>query len=818
MQSQDNSAIYPLPRAICKLLYVLCKVRGVKVISRFLNNEPKYLEPLLRAFIEWDCIVSKNPMKSYVTGQGDPPTWEERYVMLLWLSHLLLAPFDLASIVSEEIPILSTEYTELSNLPSDLPRVALSVISLSMRYIVLPGKESEAATSLLARLALRPDMQRLGLLDSLIKWALGILHPDCVQKYSVFGYIGVLSFIARIGSLGQVDDLAPYLVPVFKQILKLSSDEPRVLDTIRSSAAARKLVIKILRSMTTLALSLEERADGNISGDQVSKMLEDAIDHFLVALADGSTPVRLTASKGLSLITLKLDHELGSDVIDAVIGSLDENILYEDSNGALISRFDADSIGTGLRKRNTSAVDPEKWHGLILTLAHLLYRRSPPIRQLHQILESLVSGLAFEQRLPTGASLGGSVRDASCFGIWSLARKYTTAELSGVDVKALKISSNQGDGSILQTLAVELVCAASLDPSGNIRRGASAALQELIGRHPNTIYEGIPLVQVVDYHAVARRSRAMTEVAAGAALFGSVYWDPLVDGLLQWRGIGSSDSDSRRVAASAIGDLSVQGSYESVCVVLRRLMVRLSLLSYNAVELRHGCLLSLAATVDAFVSHMEEQKKETPENPFYEEAATEISRLWGILNSPKSLPRDTLSLMELRPHLAAEGSARLLSALARSCIPLTASGYGIASAAPSPSEEHLQAGIDILMLCVPREGKIQTVESSKAASNLFALLPPAKQADVANEWFRNLHASRKSATGQGQIAALGAVFKRLSAAGTERKAIIAELLRCAEEGEVISKRVSAVRYLATAVLPQIGVYMYLSQLFSLAIR
>ena len=792
LQPQGDNAVYPLPRAICKLLYVLCKVRGVKVISRFLNNEPKYLEPLLRAFIEWDGIVSKNPIKSSVTGQGDPPTWEERYVILLWLSHLLLAPFDLASIVSEEVPIPSTDYTEISNLPSGLPRVAVSVISLSLKYMISPGKESEAATAMLARLALRPDMQRLGLLDSLLKWGLNILQPAPEQKQSVFGYIGVLSFLAKVGNLGQVDDLAPYVTIVFKHILNLASDS----DTIRSSAAARKLVIKILRSMTTLALSLEERPTGQISGDQVSEILEDAIDHFLVALADSSTPVRLAASKALSLITFKLDPELGSDVIDAVIGSLDENILFEDKNGALLSRFDAENMSTELRKRNISAVDSQRWHGLILTLAHLLFRRSPPIRQLHQILESLVPGLDFEQRLPTGASLGGNVRDASCFGVWSLARKYSTAELCDVDTKGLKISPYQGDKSILQTLAVELVCAACLDPSGNIRRGASAALQELIGRHPNTIHEGIPLVQVVDYHAVALRSRAMTEVAAGAASFGSIYWDPLVDGLLQWRGIGSPDSDSRRVAAKAIGELSVQESCKSVCSVLCRLRNRLSSLSYNAIEVRHGCLLSLAATIDAFLSHRETQK-EIVEHPLYEEATSEISRLWEILDSPKSLPRETLTLPELRPHHAAEGSANLLSALSRFSVssrPTTA----------FPSEAQLHAGIDILMLCVHREGKIQTLASSNAASDLFALLPQSKQVDVVNEWFRNLHSSRKSATGEGQIAALGAVYNCLPAVGAERKAIITELLRCTGEEEVISKRVSAVHYLATAVLPQLG--------------
>ncbi|KAL1955206.1 hypothetical protein VTO42DRAFT_8918 [Malbranchea cinnamomea] len=798
-QIQGDGATYPLPRAICKLLYVLCKVRGVKVISRFLNNEPKYLEPLLRAFIDWDNVISQNPAESSAIGEGQSLIWEERYVMLLWLSHLLLAPFDLASIVSDDIPVPSTGGAEIPNLPSDLPPVALSLISVSTRYVFLPGKEMEAATSLLARLALRPDMRRLGLLNSLVQWTLDILHPDSPQRYSVFGYIGVLSLIARVGTLGQVDDLRPYLVPIFNRVSRLPTDHSHVSSTIDSSAAARKVIIKILRTMTTLALSLEARSLGQISGDQVSRILEDAIDYFLLALSDSYTPVRLAASKALSMITMKLDSELGCDVIDAVIESLDENILYEDSNGNLVSRADAQTLHAGKVKRNTSAVDSQRWHGLILTLAHLLFRRSPPTRQVHKILESLVSGLDFEQRLPTGASLGGNVRDASCFGIWSLARKYNTDELCDIGKKDLKISPHQGEQGILQTLAVELVCAACLDPSGNIRRGASAALQELIGRHPNTVHEGIPLVQVVDYHAVARRSKAMTEVASHAASLGSIYWGPLVDFLLQWRGIGSPDSESRRVAATALGALSIQDSFKSVCSVLHRLMVRLSTLSPNAVELRHGCLLSLAATVDAFLTHRADKSKKNVAPAFANEAALQISRLWEIFDSPSLLPRDTLTLVELRPYLAAEGSSQLLSALARSCVPSDTREALVAS----PEEKLLQAGIDILMLCISRDGSVPIETSSKAASDLFALLPPAKQANVVQQWVRELHASWKTSTGQGQIAALGAVFQRITSSGPEQQLITDSLLRWSGEEETISKRVSAVHYLATAILPHL---------------
>ena len=89
--------------------------------------------------------------------------------------------------------------------------------------------------------------------------------------------------------------------------------------------------------------------------------------------------------------------------------------------------------------------------------------------------------------------------------------------------------------------------AASLDSAGNIRRGASAALQELIGRHPDTIEQGISTVQVVDYHAVSLRARAMVEVSLAASKLSDIYWPVILEGLLSWRGVGSPDAQSRYV-------------------------------------------------------------------------------------------------------------------------------------------------------------------------------------------------------------------------------------------------------------------------------
>ncbi|KAL5364108.1 tubulin folding cofactor D C terminal-domain-containing protein [Aspergillus floccosus] len=794
---QQNQALYPLPRAICRLLYTFCKVRGVKVISRFLNNEPKYLDPLLRAFIEWDAV---RPGDAAETTPGDDPQrliWEERYVMLTWISHLLLAPFDLASISSDNIPIPYDNLGQLKPLHDHTPTVAKSLLSVSLAYVNVSGKEREAATALLARLVLRRDMQALGLLQDLTDWAFSIIQPTGnVEPPAVYTCIGVLSFLARLGASGQVEDFAPLVVPVFERTLRIVQSQSEVSKIISSSALARKMIIKILRSVTVMALALSEREACPLPEDSVSSILEDAIDHFLVSLADKDTPVRFAASKSLSIITLKLDSEMGSEVIEAVTGSLEENILFEKQDGTIITPLEARGVGESTLKRNLSAVDAQRWQGLILTLGHLLFRRAPPSQQLPDVLQPLVSGLVFEQRSSTGSSVGTGVRDASCFGIWALSRKYTTQELLAIKPQAINTPTSQNSVSVLQMLATELVCAACVDPSGNIRRGASAALQELIGRHPNTIIEGIPLVQVVDYHAVARRSRAMIGVAEATASLNEHYWSPLLDSLMQWRGIGSIDAESRRQAASAIGVLSTQDSYKTLSIVLERLRYKLDTLPHSDVETRHGCFLALSATVDALTS-----LRSTPGNaedtPDSMKASALVNELWGTFDSPVGPTKNDLTLQISRPELTAEASSCLIGSLSKSC-----SGSPQTS---RPAANLLEKACETLLLCVSRGEDIAIETSSNAISELFQLLSLERQDEITQSWFSHIHATWKLPTSRGQISVLGAIFTRLDSGSKTKHAVVDELLRCTDPEELIEKRVVAVKSLATRVLPHIDV-------------
>ncbi|KAH7385139.1 armadillo-type protein [Cadophora sp. MPI-SDFR-AT-0126] len=579
--------LIPLSKAVCRLLYTFCKIRGEKVIVQFFGTETRVLELLLSA-IEKDTSW----------------WWEERYITLLWLSQLLLVPFDLASISSQGTEdIVELDISGFS-CPANVPALSVRVISLAVSYLSSSGKERDAAKTLLVRVAMRPDMQQVGVLRALVKWAIYCLHPSVGLESSPYFYIGILSFLAgMLVSSDGTPDMVEYLQEIFDVTRDQDGMPNAILDAIRQSAVSRKIMIKIFRAIALLDLA------NSADLDRVQTVIGDLLDF----LEDEATPVRLAASKALSIITLKLDPDMASQVVDVVLDTFT-------STYRMLGR-------PGKKTADLSDVKPFQWHGLVLTFSHLLYRRSIPPSSLAPVLGALRLALSFEKRSATSAtSTGTNVRDAANFGIWALARRYTSAELQAIRLDL--------DGVIVpavQILAPDLVVAASLDPAGNVRRGSSAALQELIGRNPDTIAEGIQVVQVVDYHAIALRSRAVQEVAVGAAALSNEYHQGLLDALLGWRGVRDSDATARRNAASAIGmlvwakRLRSSQPWDEFRSILDSVAERLKALVLRDGDERHGLLLCSSSIIEPFTQEC------LQESSLSDELQTTVSKVLSVV-------------------------------------------------------------------------------------------------------------------------------------------------------------------------------------------
>lgn len=605
----------PLPRAVCRILNTLCKVRGYKIIVRLLNNEPKYIEPILMCFQTWNTHI----------GTRRSTSWEERYIMLLWLSHLMLAPFKLATISG-----LSMKHSHIPSVFDELklPEVAKTLLDIASQHLYAPGKERESASRLVVRLSLREDMQKLNLSNVVVEWCLAELRSAEKEKLNdQYRFVGLLTLVYGLMNSSTSSEVSTCLKDVFEACQDISTGTDSASVAGRRTAPSRKLVVKIIRATMVHALALAEMGDEFMT-NHVEGMLEAGVQILLELLADTDTPVRQAASKALANIILKLDGELAAEIIEAILASLNENILLEDiRTGHLSAAVELINVDPTRYKRNVNAVNPLRWHGAMLTLSYTLFKRSPPPEQLQTILEALLTGLTFEQRSSVGTSLGVSVRDAACFGIWSLARKYTTQEVNAAKLQiTFRPAQSTSTECTLQQIATELVLASCLDPSGNLRRGASAALQELIGRHPDVVAEGIPLVQCVDYHAVARRSNAILEVARSVAELDQSYHTSLLFACLDWRSCRAVDADSRRQTASTVYVLFSQAQPPLQTDFAKELLTQIhDLKPSNAganAAARHGLLLSLSA-----VLHVCSESLQTPKNSVSKNVLADISQV-----------------------------------------------------------------------------------------------------------------------------------------------------------------------------------------------
>lgn len=759
--ANQSSLLVPVDHAICRIIYAFCKVRGEKVIVRFLNVETKYLELLLATMEEAEEKAQG----------GDPKTgwqWEQRYVVLLWLSHLFLAPFDLSTISTLDAEEGGNPVVRGFVWPEDLPGITVRVIPMAIKYLSSPGKEKDAAKALLVRLAMRRDMQQLGVLDSLVQWALASLKPQTDEPLqSTYFYLGVLSFLAGVlRSSVETSDMNSHLAGIFHTAHEITLGANELSRSIIKLAIVRKMIIKVIRSVVVSLLRQSKESMAN------TEMTETAIGYLLDSLPDNDTPVRLSASKSLSIVTLKLGPDMASQVVEAVLELLNRKVLWTKPSDGQTER----------PVRNLSAVNHLEWHGLMLTLSHLLYRRSPPADQLSDIIHALLLGLSFEQRNTSGGSVGSNVRDAACFGIWALARRYTTKELLGIPTTSVfAAKAHPSSSSILQVLATELVVTGSLDSAGNIRRGASAALQELIGRHPDTVERGIEVVQTVDYHAVARRSRAIEEVATKVTELSGQYGEALVDALLGWRGVGDLEASSRRVAGATFGVLTAlmaksdQPGLSRFISSIQLVAGHIASLAKRQVEERHGLLLCLTSIINEVVKPLQSSTTDSE---------TAVALVSLILQSLSDVLNNCREVEYRKPELIAEAASRLvvssIPAIQRTFLSTTSGlcsirGEEILSSAfvrqyvelvcrpdASPVENGQSKDITVMLeILIPSwltRSEPETVEpAAQAALALLALSPTEDRERILRAWagiVQSKPASRSSTTGQGYFQAL----------------------------------------------------------------
>jgi len=512
-QHDDGEFIFqceknPQQVAIFKIIYNLCRCRGFKTVVKFFPHEVSDLEPMMFMLQSQD--------------RNDCESWESRYSLLLWLSMLVLIPFDIYTIDSSlgshhnnERSEISTNYygqssiEGLDGLEGNQTLVGL-ILSLCRDYMTDSGPTRDAAAVCLSSLLTRPDMDEHYFLK-FIAWAGAFLSQENLFRttQNMFLVTGVLMTLTSIFKKGHRDHLLGVVQHLFPHILYLARHES-------SSTLLRKLLVKLFQRMgmaflpprvvswayqrgqRSLLQNLSTNGGGVGSGGGqeggqeesgveeeesiwVPDELEDIVEQLLVGLRDRDTIVRWSAAKGIGRITSRLPKHMADDVVVSVLE------LFSDSEG------------------------DGAWHGGCLALAELSRRGLLLPFRLPEAVPVVVKAIQYDVRRGSN-SVGAHVRDAACYVCWAFARAYSPTVMN----------------PHVDQLCEGMLLAALFDREINCRRAAAAAFQENVGRQGHLNFpHGIDILTAADYFTLGVRSNAYMKISTFVASF-EKYRKPLI--------------------------------------------------------------------------------------------------------------------------------------------------------------------------------------------------------------------------------------------------------------------------------------------------
>lgn len=542
---------------VCKVIQLICKVRGYKHVNKLLPHEVNQLELCL-------YLLKQQNNKDY-------ETWETRYVLLLWLNILCLIPFDICSLDSSLSIVTTTEEGPSLLDDESSSKLVAQIADTCREYLCDPGPTREAASACLSSLLTRPDMDK-GLLTKFMTVCNNIIM-NWVDKgdearnlltTESFQIIGVLHCIAQIYKKGDRSKLLVHCANTLAPCLSLALQNNQVI--------IRKLTTKLFQRIGMTFLppriaswrykrgqrSLNDNINNTCSDDvgaanedaetedayDIPGELESIIGSLLSALQDKDTIVRWSAAKGIGRITMRLPKDLADDVVAGVVD------LFTDA--------EADSA----------------WHGGCLALAELARRGLLLPERLLETVPIIEDAIQFDL-LRGQHSVGAHVRDAACYVCWAFARAYSSEVMR----------------PFVSSLSCTMLITALYDREVNCRRAASAAFQENVGRQGNQNFpNGIEIIGIADYFSLGNRTHSYLDIAPVVA---KLDVEKLGDALrhhLHTCKLSHWDETIRSLAAEGLAKLTPMDVGNMIPIV-RSLIIDAT--SSNLAS-RHGALLGLA--------------------------------------------------------------------------------------------------------------------------------------------------------------------------------------------------------------------------------
>lgn len=142
-----SDEILEVIKPICILIYSLVTVCGYKSVIKFFPHQVSDLE-LAVALLE----------KSHNTGAGtslrqeSTGEMETKSIILLWLSILVLIPFDISSV--------DTSISHCKDVSNEIPPLVVKIVDFCKDYLSSAGPMRTISGLLLSKLLTRPDMSK----------------------------------------------------------------------------------------------------------------------------------------------------------------------------------------------------------------------------------------------------------------------------------------------------------------------------------------------------------------------------------------------------------------------------------------------------------------------------------------------------------------------------------------------------------------------------------------------------------------------------------------------------------------------------------
>lgn len=564
---RDRSSPETLMHAAFKYLYIICKVRTYKVLVKFMPHELSDLEFAL------DLLEKQNPKEF--------KHWETRYMLLLWMSILVLNPFHMS-----RLDAYSTTNSEVTNSNELITTNAQSktkmerIFDLCKLYTSTNDTCSNISAYLSAKYFVRADIKDL-YLGRFLDWIISQHQADTVQVK-----FGQLAAIAAILKHGKRDDLLPYADKLLQWIIgcqyKDSSDflkyksyikivqriglvylKPRIANW-RYNRGTRSLA----KNLNLEPITSEQQATTMENANQIKEetasdeevvvpdAIEEVIEELLQGLRSGGNDVRWSAAKGIGRVTNRLSKELADEVIGSVIDIL-------------------------------NPLEPhEAWHGACLALAELAKRGLLLPYRLKELVPLLMQALFYDE-MKGYMSVGQHIRDSACYMCWAFARAYNAEDVL----------------PFVHEISAGLLTVATFDREINCRRAASAAFQESVGRLGNFPF-GIEISTTTDFYSVGLRQNSYLNISDFIAQY-EEYRKPLIDHLVE-RKVNHWDPAIRELTAKALHKLTRRAPEYVSSIVLDQLFAKTDSIDINN---RHGSVLAIGEIILA----LSKLEKDNPE-------------------------------------------------------------------------------------------------------------------------------------------------------------------------------------------------------------